>query len=615
MPFATPIEIEETFSEFWNVPPIFSNTAMFGVVDIWEGPVAPGQVGRGINAGTNTVMGVETYKNNVYILQGGANYSWLKVITPDGTKIYDLTAYLCFMTQSIFPPYFSLTVLNEYEVIAGYYYLNLRHQFCSPYGLSVDDMYKNTAFNISNTRTSHGTWVSAVRDYGGWNVYVNSKTSPDNCLPCSVKKSVAKVNFSCVEILFSSHVRELRGYETEQLSYSQGPGYGSKIPLQAMNPTECMKALNDYAAVFNHIKISPDDLGEIGLQVSSNCSTVMYKNMVTVTEYKMRSQVMADEYIERLMSGDNDTTYLLGESKELTGLIGEFLYDISSSLGDNDFTKTLIEDTVWWASLWFTANKSDVQELGEKESAYSLLSGIQLDDFVVLLLSLAAPNGGKTEESLNTMSWILVGKEGTTPIKMGKNNMTYFRFPSAQCISVKKIARIENAFSIDGICSVETRANGILFWAWKYEKHPILKAFLVSNDGVLSSVGEIVCDDAFSPVSGSAMAASDAGGTWIVRDYYLADFNQIEYVETEVEGGNELTALKESQMITNFANVNEVTGIPLETNNNYGDGMLDDEHGRYGLDSGEVNKFYAPGGEGYAYSGYSQLQLESGFRL
>lgn len=620
MAYSSASDIEATFDEFWNQGRAFSNTAMFGLADIWEGPVADGSSGVGEHVGNNTVMAVETYKDNVYVLQGGGTHSWLKVVTPDGIAMYDIGDMLILMTDNMWPPYFCMTVLNEHEVIAGYLYLNLKFQYMAPFGIDMADLYRNPSFNISNSRANKGTWVTGVRDISGWHLYVHSKTSPDNCLPCSAKKSFAKGDFSCVDIDYSRPALEMPGYRMEDLSYSQGISYGARIPRQSPNLGKCMKAINDYAAVFNHVKISPDDLGNIGMQVSNNCSSVMYKNMVVASEFKAGGAIMADTYLDRLMGGNNDIAYLIGESVRLTGIIGSFIKDISSSLGDNDFTRLLIQDTVWWAPIWFSANQSAVGALDRNASAYSLLRNVTLNDFIMLLLGVAGGGGGGSSSTVSSMGWVVVGKSGTTPTKMGKNNMTYFRFPGAQCISVRKIGSIDGALTIDGIAQLETRANGIVVWAWKYHRiESDIIAYFISNDGVLSEVGRAGTGPEFSPVSGAAMAASDAGDKWIVKDYYLADFGSVEYVEITVNGGSEMETLKKGSMVSNYANVNEIIGaIGTPDASYYGDGTLEQHQGRFGLDSNQVTKALSWGNDGKQYSfiaGYSGLQIKTSDRI
>jgi len=87
--------VKKTFDEFWKTSPTGSETSMYGLADIWEGPSRDGSP-YSAWTGASTVLAIETYKDNVYILQGGHNTSWLKVVTPNGQRMYEL---ICFSSK------------------------------------------------------------------------------------------------------------------------------------------------------------------------------------------------------------------------------------------------------------------------------------------------------------------------------------------------------------------------------------------------------------------------------------------------------------------------------------------------------------------------------------
>jgi hypothetical protein len=379
------------------------------------------------------------------------------------------------------------------------------------------------------------------------------------------------------------------GYESSSLSYTDH-GYGARIKKPVMSVEKCAAAINRYSAVFNHIKVSPEDVGLTGRDISKYCSSAMYYNMVNASEYNAGAKEMRKTYLKKLLDGNNDKGYIKSESKKLAGIIGGYINAISSSLGDNNFTRTMFRNTEWWAPIWFNANKSKVDSLDDKFSCYQLLYSVDLKkEFIPMLLQMAAsPVPSGSDSFLGPMGWVLVGKSGHSVSKYGKHNMTYFRFPFSSCISTRKLFTLPNPTEVDGICGVETRANGILIWGWRYDIDSTLNAYFYSNDGVFSRLGSTKCGSNFAPTSGSPMAVSDGGAEWIVKDYYYSGSN-IEYVTTNVKKGGEMETLMKTSMVLNAANINEFTGNILGTEGAYQDGVLDDNQGRFDLDDGSVS--------------------------
>jgi hypothetical protein len=610
-------DVKTVFDEFWSGGDMAaSNTSMYGLADIWEGPSRSG--GTGVITGTNTALAIDTYKDNVYVLYGGGIKSWLKVVTPDSSRIYDIGATLILMTNNNRPPYFSMAVINENEVIAGYLYLNLEHQFHAPFGVDLASVYKNPSFNISNARTSSSAWVTAIRDIGGWHVYVSSKASPDDCLPCAKKKQFAKVDFECSDIPYSRDALVMPGYESGALAYTDH-GYGPRIKKPVMSVGKCAAAINKYSAVFNHVKVSPEDVGLAGRDISRYCNSAMYYNMVNVSEYNAGAKEMRKKYLEKLLDGENDKGYIISESRKLAGIIGGYIDAISSSLGDNDFTKSIFRNTEWWAPIWFNANQSKVNSLDDKFSCYKLLYSVDLKkEFIPMLLQMASSPGSSGRDTFKgPMGWILVGKAGKSVSKFGKNNMTYFRFPYSSCISTRKLFTIPSPLELDGICGVETRANGILVWGWRYHINSTLNAYFYSNDGAFSKLGSINCGSSFAPTSGAPMAVSDGGSEWIVKDYFYTG-SSIDYVETSVKKGSEMEALMGTSMVLNAANINEYRGSMAGTDGAYQDGTLDAHPGRYDLDDSSVHtdRQWGQGRERFDWvSGYSGFMIMTADRL
>ncbi len=617
MDFLTPAEIKSVFNGFWQGQTA-SNTAMYGLGDIWEGPTGENE-GEGTLSNNNTVFAIDTYKNNVYIAQGGIS-SWLKVITPDETKIYTLNSFAILLTNSGRAPYFSMTVINEDEVILGYLYLNLRHQYAAPFGLEMSDFYRNPSISISNIRVSSSSWITAIRDRSEWKIEINSKSGPDNCLPCELKKEATSTEFTCIDLEFSREANVMPGYRADAengiLSFSQGPGLSgmTRIPMPTMDAEKCMSSIDEYSSIFNRAKISPSDVGRVSAKISKSCSRAMYGNMVKSSAYKAKAKSMAEKYVEDLLANGEDNDKLYVEATKLTGMIGEMLFELSSSFGDNSFTKGLFRDTTWWAPIWFASNKTKLDLLEDGDNAYSLLFSVSLDDFIAILSAAASSAPTETEAQVEEMGWILVGNKGVTPVKLGKNNMSYFRFPFSECMSARKLFAIPDPFEIDGVCGAETRSNGIVVWGWRYGNPiAILKCFFMSNDGAYSKVGEFPLPEGFSPISGAAMAASDDDGTWIIRDFYLADFNDIQYVETTVDGGAEMKELKESDTVMNYGNINSsTTGVGM--GHYYDDGLLDAHPGKHGLDDPPAAGGRAWGNDGRQMdwvTGYSGFQIKS----
>ena len=575
--------IKKVHEEFWTST-AESNTSMRGLADIWEGPTQDG----GVNSDSNVVIAVETFKNNVYILHGGGANSWLKVVTPNGPVMYDLGSWLVFLTKEGYsPPYFSMAVLNEDEVIAGHMYLNLKHQFMIAFSEEYFKQYDFFLINIANVRISSSSWLTGIRVSGKWEFFLYSKANIEDCLPCSIKQGMAEdKEFTCEEEDFKMNRLEMPGYHVGGLSFTRGGNkYGTRVKKPIADASACMEAMNGYIRAFNQVNVNQNTVGNYGHQLSDSCSSGMYRNIVAVSEYKIESKALADKYIEEFISGNNDTGMLKSKSAEIVGFIASFLYEISTELGDNDFTHSLMRDTTWWAPIWFIGNPAKLDELDEDKNAYDLLHDVKLDEFIVTLLS-AARKGADDKVIPDKLSWIMMGRKNQKVYKASKDNMTFIRLPDGQCLSVRKVFEIplSTEYLIDGICGIEFRGETAVVWAWLYSveryEQSTIKAFTISKDGIIKKAAELMAGDGFSPVSGSPMAASDAGDKWIIRDFFLSDINTIDYVESKVSSG--LQDVKKGNLVVNYANVNE--------GRYYGDGALEreSEWGPYDLDSNAV---------------------------
>ena len=576
--------IKKVYEEFWKGNS-YSKTVMYGIGDVWEGP-NPLQ-DKGVEPGHSTILAVEAYRDSIYILQGGHYKSWLKVVSPNGIRVYELGSILILMTQNSLPPYFSMSVINEDEIIAGYAYLNLKQQFLAPFGIDLSDLYKNPSFNISNIRVNSISWISAIRDIGGWHLYLHTKSSPEECLPCDKKKKFAKRDFECKEIPYSRPAYIMPGYEFDGLSVSRGEK-GKRLPVPKANPETCIKAIDKYFSLHNQAKVSPADIGRVGYLISNNCNSTLYSNMIEATEYRSGVSLMRKEYLYRLLKGKNDINYLTAESERLAGLIGEFIYGISKYLGDNSFTKKLIRNTEWWAPIWFNANRDKLKALSNTDNAYQLLYGIDMiSDFIPLLKRVAVPP--MVSDGAKEMGWIIVGSKNKPIYKYSKTNMTYFRFPKAGCIGIRKLFTISNPREIDGICGVETRANGLIVWGLKYGISSKLICYLYSNDGQVSKIAEHSIDEKFTPVSNAPMAVTHMGSSWGIRDFFLANKNKIDYIDTIVKIGDDMQELLQVSTILNYANINDVVGSRASTEgSHYGDGLLDNDFSPYDLDDNQI---------------------------
>ncbi len=613
MPLPEYTDVENAFDVFWNSAAA-SNTSMYGLVDLWEGPL---EDGGGAPPGNNTVMAIDTYKNNVYVFYGGGIKSWIKVITPDGPILYELGALPILMTQSIHPKYFSMAVLNENEIIAGYIYINLEHQFMAPFGLDLSQLYKNPSFNISNFRLSDGAWITAVRDVSGWKMITFAKASPDDCLPCASKKMYAKQSFECKEIEYSREPLLAMGHNNGTMAYS-GVGIGTRVPTPVVNPEKCARAMNQYAAIFNHQKISPDDVGIVGTEMSRYCSSAMYRNMVNVSEYKTGSEKLMKEYLEELIrNGHNDINMIRTESAKLTGIIGEYLYEIRDSLGENDFTRGLMRDTSWWGPIWFNANQGKLGELSDDKSAYSLLYYVDMVEDFIPLLKASAKKPSSATSGFSGMGWILVGKQGSALSKYGIGNMTYFKFPKSICISGVSVGRISGPRTISGVCGVETRPDGIYFWAWKYSiSASTISLYRYSNDGVFTNVASASAPG--TPTSNSPMSVSLSGDKWKVHDFFYTG-SGISSVSTEVEMSKAMQTLTGYDEISWYANYNETVGPWAAPDNAYGDGLLESHPGRFDL--GNTSPLISQGrvwgndGPQFDIRGYTGYQIKSASNL
>ena len=628
--FTTPTEIKNIFDEFWDKSYDEIFTTMAGLADIWEGPVSGNRIQ--MDGGTGTIIGIQIYNDKIFIVQGGGLSTYIKVISPNGVEIYDLGSNLCLMTHTAMDVYGGMTVINDEELIVGYMYINLKLLFMAPYGIDLSTLWNNPVVKITPIRISSTSWVVAIRDSINWRVFSVQKESPEDCLPCKKKKAHSSKNaeFECKEENYSRQAMRISGYRANRSALATGvgmsvcgmDGFGKmeKIPVPIPNNELCLEAIDEYTSLFNKQKISPTDIGMIGQKMSSNCSRVLYLNMLQIVEYKVQTKHQYEEYTTAFLKGEENNSQLVDDSEAIMSLISPLLVELKNTKRDSSLFKSIFKEQVWWAPIWFAFNRDKIVK-DSRINAYTQASFVKYDDFVDVLM--LASNAIEPEETAPLpMGWIIMAEKGDTPIRHGKHSMTYFRFPFALCMSTRTIFSVDNR-EFKAVCDVETRADGIYVWVWDdkstlwYKQSPVLKCYKTSNSGVTKIIATHEVGYTMSPVDNKAQSVgiSPNNDYWIVRDYYLKDSQsgEIGWVESKVAISADMKELYDSGAVSPYANINEISGIEggAKGTMHYKDGGLESHWQRLDLDDNSVTQL-AWGNDGPQYdfmSGYTGYQI------
>lgn len=631
--FIPPDRINGIFREFWDKTYDEIYTSMAGMADIWEGP------GNYQNsyAGAGTIIGMQYYNDKLFIVQGGGLQTFIKVISPNGVEIHMLNSQACLITHTSRDVYGSICVINDNELIIGYLYVNLELQFSAPYGLDLAELWDNPSVKITSARVSSTSWVTAIRSIGSTQFFLYSKASPEDCLPCEVKKSSVGsglVKFSCVEERYSMAAQTIQSFRASRSMMATGAsmsvtsmgglGFFDKKPMPRANTAECILAMDEYVSLFNKARISPADIGEVGQKMSRSCSRVMYGNMLQTIQYKKEAELMHDDFIEAYIAGKEDNSDVYDKSVEIVSLIAPLLGELINSMSDNEMMRSIFSDQIWWAPLWFVDNKDKFIGVEGRINPYNLLHTVKFEDFMEVLINAASSMPPLSPSQPLPMGWIIMSDANSTPVKYSKTSMTYFRFPFATCMSSTKLFTLGD-YDIDSICDIETRGDGVIIWAWKdtstlkNRMYMKLKCYKVSNDGVFAEIGTVDIGYALSPVDNSAKAVgiSSDNTYWIVRDYFLKDSvsGGIDYVETKVNISSDMTTVMNAGNSIGYANVNEITGIEALAKGtvHYSDGMLETDYAPIDLDDNFIG-ISSWGNDGKQYSwvkGYSGYMIHS----
>lgn len=633
----SPEFISKMFAEFWDKSYDEIHLSMAGMADIWEGP-SSSENGASFDDGTSTIIAVKIYNDRIYIAQGGGLTTFIKVVSPSGIEIYDLGSQMCLMTSSAMDIYGGMAVINDEELILGYMYINLKMLFMAPYGIDMASLWRNSAQKIVPVRVSSTSWVVAMRDSIQWRVYVSSKESPEDCLPCESKKGISQdgIEFECTEEEYGRSALNISGYKSSRSGISSGAslsvtrmgGFGrmDKIKRPPHDDEKCFAAIDEYTNVFNRKGVSPADVGEIGQKMSSSCSKIMYLSMLEIVEYKSKVTDMYNRYIKDVIAGNQNNSSLIEESLEAIKLIVTMLGELDTTSSSEGLIRSIFSDQIWWGPIWFSANKSKVLE--SEGNAYTLLNTVEFSDFSDVLMKAASTNTSSIETEPLKMGWIVMSKKGKTPIKYSKQSMTYFRFPFALCMSTRLLMVADNN-DFDSICEVETRGSEVFVWAWvdkstlKNKQFTVLRCYKVSKDGVLSVLDEVEIGYSMSPIDDSAksVGVSPDDDYWIVRDYYIKDSQNggIGYVESKVSMAQEMQDIMGTSAASYYANCNEMHGMEASADGTlkYRDGVLERDWEKFDLDDDQLDML-AWGNDGPQYrfvSGYTGYQIHASGEL
>lgn len=613
-----PEEVAEYIEEFWTTSHNDTYTTMAGLADIWEGPVPEGG-GHGFS---NTVFGIKAFADKIYVVQGTMP-TFIKVFSPNGIDVYDIFSYGVFCTFQNSNPYGSFDVISENTIVIGPILYDLTKLFGIFTGVDARALTQDTWIQYSIQRINSISWLSAVRTYDGWELYVNKLESYENCLPCIVKQALKKegFEFNCIdeEIDLNMNGLGINGYSTGR-NGAGGPSVSRSGGFQnftkhaydsGTDALECMSALDDYTVAFNKSSINPKDIGLIGEKVSKKCSTLVFRNVVSITEYKKRGVLVHDEYISKKINLDTSANkYLLDESKGLIVLIMPLLEEISNSTGDTLATKNLFSTQIFWAPIYFALNTYELKELPDTDNLYTIASRISFDDFLLMLVNAAAsftPSSGTEPSMTGRIGWSIMSDINHTPKKLDKNSATFFKFPY-NCISISLVSILPR-HDLDSVCGVETRKDGMYIWAWKdygwfrtgirKDADFDLMCYKITSNGDSVLLDTISIGDSLTPVIGDTKAVgyNKSTRTWTILDYYISDSHtgSIKAVQSFVQANSQMGDLMDRESIISSSNLNEVTSYGADNSRYLPDGMLESDWEEIDLDTGY--------GQGYPWPG------------
>ena len=604
---------------------------MAGIADIWEGPIEGGAYP--IEDGASTILAIKVFNDKIFIAQGGGLTTFLKVLSPNGIEIYNLGANMSLMTHTAQDVYGSMAVISDYEIVLGYMYINLKMLFIAPYGIDLSGFWRNPAVKVVPTRVSSSSWTISLRDGVNWRTYLVSKESPENCLPCKTKVKIASdlASFECREENYSRHALNISGYKADRnmmesgvsLSVSRMGGLGAMKPISRpkVDNKKCNEAIEEYSRIFNKSKISPSDVGVIGQKMSNSCSKVMFLSMLQIVEYKEESIRVHNDYIKDILGNNGDQSGLIDDCKNIVQLIYPMLSELKKTSSDSDFLKDIFKRQEWWGPIWIIGNGSKVTALNKSQSAYTLIGKVRYEEFLQTILD-ATNNEDDTSTTPLPMGWVIMADKNQTPIKYGKESVTYFRFPFAICTSTRPLFTVGN-HDFNSVCEIETRADGVLVWVWDdrstlWNKQWMrLRCYKISNDGVLTTLDEIDIGYDMSPVDDSAksVGVAEDSSYWIVRDYFIKDSvnGGIGYVESKVNISTEMQEIYGASASMYYSNCNEMSGAEGSSSSTmkYRDGTLEHDWSLFDLDDNRMRSL-AWGNDGTQYSfvsGYTGYQI------
>lgn len=631
------VQIENIIRDFWDKDYDEIFLSMAGLADIWEGYL--GEETPYSATSSPTILGIKIYNDKIFIAQGGGMQTFVKVLSPNGIQIYDLGSQLTLITHTAQDVYGSMAVINDNELVIGYMYINLSRLFMAPYGIDLSTLWNNPSAKIVAVRVNDTSWMVMIRDYMSWRGMLVTRESPEDCLPCETKKKMAKNpdRFECTEINYGRQALVVRGFTASREDVDNGAtlsvaGMGGMSKLKELkqpdsNDEECLKSIDGYILAFNKQKISPQDVGMIGRQISTNCSKLLYTNMLEIIEYKQISHSTYIDFMQTFIRGEQDIPALVSECKVNVTLISTMLVSLSELDDTSSFLKSIFSDKIWWGPIWFIANEEKLTQV-EGQNPYKLLDGVSYDAFIDTIKS-AGVAASPTEPPNLPMGWIVMAPQGRVPVKYGRESMTYFRFPFAICTSTRSLFEID-AFAFSSVCEIETRADGMIIWVWDdrstlWNKMWIrLAVYKLSNDGVFTKIDEVDIGYTMSPAEDSAKSIGIApdNSYWIVRDYFLKDSQQggIGYVETKVDIPVDMKALYVSDQVSPYANINEISGREAGAMGtvHYSNGMLERNWEKYDLDDDKIARLPAWGNNGASYNfvgGYTGYMIHSSEEL
>ena len=600
--------VYQQYRKFWDTSYKEHFLTMAGIADIWESP--QGNFENSFN-GIDTIGGLQIYKDRIFIVQGYGMQTLVKVISPSGIEVYGLGANAMIMKSCNKGLEGNFTVLNEDELIIGYLYVNLKRQFSAPFGIDLSELYGHKNWKVVNARINSTSWLNGLQGPDGWKLVVLKRSSMEDCFDCNLKRQLASASkkFQCEQEDrsftmrgFSFAKRATRSMLQTGVSTSitrmGGLSKMDDIPLPASSGAGCLYAIERYRDVFKFKNPNIQDIGEAGSLVSEKCASYMLQYVVEIGSYRDKTEYLYDEYTHKSINGDADThEWLLKESKDALSTIAPALTDIVATSTDDGSLDALFSDIVWWAPLWFVMQDSKIKSIPIGD-AYAAARRVDKDSFISALKNAAKTAPGLPKERNFGVKWVLTSQDGTKPTKLAKNTATFYSFPMGICYSMDLIATIDRK-AFDWICEVETRADGLIIWAWKdkaeYEKRfdMVLKCFKLTLDGIFTEIASLDTGRDSTPLSGSAKSVSVSSDNtfFMVKDYYLVDGEKgpIDYTETKVEINADMTEILNLPVVNHYANLDEFTlDFTMPNIYHWGDGMFEKDWKDFDLDDSQV---------------------------